>query len=242
MIFARAPIPGAVKTRLIPALGAVGAAQLAVHMLGHALRIAADARLGPVQLHGAPDAQHPVLQSAAAEVGAACFAQAPGDLGARMRSALAAALQLTPRALLLGTDCPALDVGVLREADAALVAGADCVLVPTADGGFALIGFRREALAAIDEVLDAIAWGSPTVLASTRDRLSRAGLRWTELATLVDIDRPADLEHVPKEWLVRPAPGGRRATETLPQSSASQRPPDRRDSPSDRTDFNLLSH
>jgi rSAM/selenodomain-associated transferase 1 len=204
MIFARAPVPGAVKTRLIPALGPIGAAQLAVRMLGHALQIAADARLGPVQLHGAPDAKHPVLQSGAAGVGAACLAQAPGDLGKRMRSALGAALQLTPRALLLGTDCPALDVGVLREADAALVAGADCVLVPTADGGFALIGFRREALAAMDEIFGAIPWGSSTVISSTRDQLLRAGLRWTELATLVDIDEPADLEHVPKEWLVQP--------------------------------------
>jgi hypothetical protein len=213
MIFAKAPVPGTVKTRLIPALGAMGAAQLAAHMLGHALQIAADARLGPVQLHGAPDVQHPVLQSAAAGVGAACLAQGPGDLGERMRSALVAALWLTPRTLLLGTDCPALDVGVLREADAALVGGADCVLVPTADGGFALIGFRREALAAMDEVFGAIAWDSSTVMSSTRDHLLRAGLRWTELATLVDIDEPADLEHVPKEWLVRPTSGDSGATE-----------------------------
>ena len=213
MVFARAPIPGAVKTRLIPALGPTGAAQLAVHMLEHALQIAADARLGPVQLHGAPDAEHPVLQSAAAGVGAACLAQAPGDLGTRMRSALAAALQVTPRTLLLGTDCPALDAGLLREADAALVAGADCVLVPTADGGFALIGFRREALAAIDEVFEAMAWGSSTVMSSARDHLLRAGLRWAELAALVDIDEPADLEHVPKEWLLRPTSEDCGATE-----------------------------
>ena len=213
MIFARAPIPGAVKTRLIPALGPMGAAQLAVRMLRNALQSAADARLGPVQLHGAPDVQHPVLQSAAAQAGATCVAQGLGDLGARMRLALAAALQVTPRALLCGTDCPALDGQVLREADAALVAGADCALVPTADGGFALIGFRREALAAIDDVFGAIAWGSPTVMSSTRDQLLRAGLRWTELATLVDIDEPADLEHVPKEWLVRPVSGDSTATE-----------------------------
>ena len=81
------------------------------------------------------------------------------------------------------------------------------------DGGFALIGFRREALAAIDDVFGAIAWGSPTVMSSTRDQLLRAGLRWTELATLVDIDEPADLEHVPKEWLVRPVSGDSTATE-----------------------------
>src|SRR6266581_2225113 len=186
MIFARAPIPGAVKTRLIPALGPTGAAQLAIHMLERALQIAADARLGPVQLHGASDVQHPVLQSAAAQAGATCHAQAPGDLGERMRFALVAALQVTPRALLYGTDCPALDVRVLREADAALVSGADCVLVPTADGGFALVGFRREALAVIDEVFGAITWGSPTVMSSIREHLLRARLCWTELATLVD--------------------------------------------------------
>src|SRR2546430_9991616 len=151
MIFARAPIPGAVKTRLISALGSTGAAQLAIRMLVHALQNAADARLGPVQLHGAPDAEHPVLRSAAARVGATCLAQSPGDLGERMRIALAAALQLTPRALLCGTDCPALDAAVLQEADAALI-DVDCVLVPTADGGFVLIRFRREALAAINAV------------------------------------------------------------------------------------------
>src|SRR5258706_15959540 len=129
-----------------------------------------------------------------------------------MRLALAAALRLTPRALLYGTDCPALDAAVLREADAALANDADCVLVPTADGGFALIGFRREALAVIADVFDGIVWGSSTVMSSTRDRLLRAGLRWRELATLVDIDEPADLEHAPKEWLLRPASGDGAAT------------------------------
>ena len=201
MIFAKAPVPGAVKTRLIPALGATGAARLAQRMLEHALQIATDARLGPVQLHCAPDAGHPALQAAATRAGATCLAQRSGDLGERMRSALAAALQLSPRALLLGSDCPALDAGVLHQADAALAAGADSVFVPTADGGFALTGFRREALTAIDEVFAAIPWSTSAVMSSTRDQLLRAGLRWAELATLVDVDEPADLIHVPPEWL-----------------------------------------
>lgn len=201
IIFAKAPVPGAVKTRLIPALGPAGAARLALRMLEHALQIAADARLGPVQLHCAPDARHPALQAAAARAGATCRAQGSGDLGERMRSALAASLQLSPRALLLGTDCPALDAGVLHQADAALAAGADSVFVPTADGGFALTGFRREALTAIDEVFAAIPWSTSGVMSSVRDQLLRAGLRWTELATLVDVDEPPDLIHVPREWL-----------------------------------------
>src|SRR5260370_27171550 len=112
-IMGKAAVRGAVKTRLIPALGPAGAARLALRMLEHALQIATDARLGPVQLHCAPDAGHPALQAAAARAGATCLAQGTGDLGERMRSALAAALQLSPRALLLGTDCPALDAAVL---------------------------------------------------------------------------------------------------------------------------------
>jgi uncharacterized protein len=201
MIFAKAPVPGAVKTRLIPALGPAGAAQLAVRMLRHTLQIAADARLGPIQLHGAPDAQHPALQSAAAHVGASCFAQCPGNLGERMYTALFAALHTTHRALLCGTDCPGLDAAVLREANAALIAGADSVFVPTADGGFALTGFRREALAAIEEVFAAIPWSTSSVMSATRRHLLDARLCWTELPTLVDIDVPADLMHVPLEWL-----------------------------------------
>jgi uncharacterized protein len=201
IIFAKAPVPGAVKTRLIPALGPAGAARLALRMLEHALQIAADARLGPVQLHCAPDARHPALQAAAARAGATCRPQGSGDLGERMRSALAASLQFSPRALLLGTDCPALDAGVLHQADVALAAGADSVFVPTADGGFALTGFRREARTAIDEIFAAIPWSTSGVMSSVRDQLLRAGLRWTELATLVDVDEPPDLIHVPREWL-----------------------------------------
>jgi rSAM/selenodomain-associated transferase 1 len=201
MIFARAPVPGAVKTRLIPALGPAGAARLALRMLEHALHITADARLGPVELHCAPDAGHPALQAAAARAGATCRTQGSGDLGERMRSALAASLQLSPRALLLGTDCPALDAGVLHQADVALAAGLDSVFVPTADGGFALTGFRREAITAIDAVFAAIPWSTSAVMSSVRDQLSRAGLRWTELATLADVDEPPDLIHVPPEWL-----------------------------------------
>src|SRR5438445_7210651 len=164
MIFAKAPVPGAVKTRLIPALGAAGAARLALRMLEHALQFAADAKLGPLQLHCAPDTGHPALQAAAARAGATCLAQGSGDLGERMRSALAAALEHSPRALLLGTDCPALDANVLREADAALAAGPEGVFVPTADGRFALTGFRREALGAIDRGFAPIPWSTSTVM------------------------------------------------------------------------------
>lgn len=205
MIFAKAPAPGAVKTRLIPALGPAGAAHLALRMLENTLHVAANARLGPVQLHCAPDAEHPALQAAAARTGAACLAQGSGDLGERMQSALAAALQASSRALLLGTDCPALDALVLSQADAALAAGSDCVFVPTADGGFALTGFRRQVLTVIDQIFAGIPWSTSAVMSLTRERVLRAGLRCAELATLFDVDEPADLIHVPPEWLAAAA-------------------------------------
>src|SRR5205085_8931162 len=108
LVFAKAPVPGTVKTRLIPALGAAAAAKLALRMVEHSVRIAADSALGPVLLYCAPDAQHPALQAVARRASARCLPQGSGDLGERMRSALSAALQGSPRALLLGTDCPAL--------------------------------------------------------------------------------------------------------------------------------------
>jgi len=201
MVFAKAPVPGTVKTRLIPALGPIGAAQLALRMLENTLHVAAEAKLGPVQLHCAPDAKHPALQAAAARAGATCLAQGSGDLGERMRLALAAALEASSRALLLGTDCPALDSGVLSQADAALADGFDSVFVPTVDGGFALTGFRREAFPSIDRIFAEIPWGTSAVMSLTRERVLRAGLRCAELATLFDVDEPADLIHVPPEWL-----------------------------------------
>lgn len=201
MVFAKAPVPGAVKTRLIPALGAAGAAQLASRMLENALDVARDSGLGPVRLYCAPEAGHPTLQAAAGRAGASCFSQANGDLGERIRSALAAALQFSPRALLIGTDCPALEAGFLRQANAALVSGVDSVFVPTEDGGFALIGVRREALAAITPVLENTPWSTDAVMSVFRTRLGATELRWTELATLVDVDEPADLKYIPLEWL-----------------------------------------
>src|SRR5205085_12662099 len=100
------------------------------------------------------------------------------------------------------TDCRTLDAGFLRQADAALVSGADSVFVPTEDGGFALIGVRRQALEKIAQVFADVPWSTAAVMSAVRANLRRADLRWTELATLIDIDEPAQLKFVPAQWLV----------------------------------------
>jgi glycosyltransferase A (GT-A) superfamily protein (DUF2064 family) len=99
VIFAKAPVPGLAKTRLVPALGAAGAAALAERMLCHALVQAVAADIGPVELCATPDSPDPVLRTMAAARGAALVAQGPGDLGVRMARALRSQLRRWPRAL-----------------------------------------------------------------------------------------------------------------------------------------------
>jgi rSAM/selenodomain-associated transferase 1 len=196
IVLAKAPVAGLAKTRLSPALGPAGAAALAARMLRHALAQAAAAAVGPVELCAAPDASHPALRDAAAACGAVLAEQGPGDLGQRMHRALARQLALHSRALLMGTDAPALDAAVLRQAAAALI-DHDVVFVPALDGGYALVGQRR----ADPRWFHGMTWSHPGVMADTRARLRAAGMRWHELPPVADIDAPADLAHLPPGWL-----------------------------------------
>ena len=195
LVFAKAPVPGEVKTRLIPALGAAGAATLHERLVDRTLATAAAAATGPVELCCAPDDPHPVLAALARERGAALAAQGPGDLGDRMHAAFGRALAAAPAAIVIGCDCPALAPQHLRAAAAALAGGADAVLAPAEDGGYVLIGLART-----DASLFAgIAWGGPDVLEHTRGRLRALGWRWQELETLWDVDRPADLARLRRD-------------------------------------------
>jgi rSAM/selenodomain-associated transferase 1 len=195
LVFAKAPVPGEVKTRLIPALGAAGAAALHERLVGQTLATAAAAATGPVELCCAPDVSHPVLAAFARAHGATLAAQGPGDLGDRMHAAFERALAGAPAAIVIGCDCPALTPHHLREAAAALAGGDDAVLAPAADGGYVLIGLARVART----LFDRICWGGPHVLEDTRRRLAALGWRWRELATLWDVDRPEDLMRLRRE-------------------------------------------
>ena len=197
IVFARAPRAGATKTRLIPALGGEGAAHLHARMVGQAVRTAAAAALGPVTLCCAPDTDHPLFTGLATETGCALAVQAEGDLGARMAAALSTSLATSPAALLIGSDCPALTSSRLAAAAARLRAGDDVVLVPALDGGYVLIGCRSPQPSLFRDM----PWGNAEVLERTRGRLREAGLRWSELDALADIDVPADLARLPAGWL-----------------------------------------
>ena len=188
VVFAKAPQPGSVKTRLIPLLGAEGAAALHARLVKHALATARVAALGRLELHCAPDTADPFFGSCAGQYGAVLAPQAEGDLGARMLAAFETALASHARVLLIGADCPALTAQHLRHADLALRDGNDAVLVPSEDGGYALVGLAR----CDARLFDGIAWGGTTVLEATRARLAALGWRWRELEMLWDVDRPED--------------------------------------------------
>lgn len=190
MVFAKAPVPGRVKTRLIPALDETLAAALHRQLTERALATALAAELDEVELWCAPATNEAFFASCAKQRGVGLRAQGEGDLGVRMARALECALDDGHSALLIGSDCPALTPEYLREAALALGEGNDAVIGPAEDGGYVLIGLARGPAAPLFED---IAWGSATVMRQTRTRLAGLNWRWRELATLWDVDRPEDL-------------------------------------------------
>jgi len=197
VVMAKAPVPGFAKTRLVPALGADGAAQLAQRLLDHTLQQARDARFDALTLACAPDAAHAAFTMQQARGGVVLVPQGDSDLGARMQRQFERAFgEGAARVLLIGTDAPALDAALLGRAAAALDS-APAVFVPAFDGGYALVGLR----ASTPALFDAMPWSTNDVMRLTRERLARAGLRHAELSPVHDIDEPADLTHLPPGWL-----------------------------------------
>ena len=188
IVFAKAPQAGAVKTRLIPLLGAEGAAALHRQLVHRTLFTATSASLGPVELHAAPGINDAFLQDSARRFGVALAPQRGADLGARMGNAFDDGLARHGRVIIIGTDCPVLTVQHLHDAQAALASGDDAVLIPAEDGGYALIGLTR----CDNRLFENITWSGDSVLAATRERLKALKWRWHELETLWDIDRPED--------------------------------------------------
>lgn len=190
-VLAKAPLPGLAKTRLIPALGARGAARLQRQLTRQALRIALDAGLGPVTLWCAPDVQHRLFRALLQTTGVACRVQPSGDLGERMHTAFELHCAAGPL-LLIGTDCPPLTPRHLRQAALAILTGDDGVVCPAEDGGYVLVGLREPQPALF---LD-MRWSTASVMADTRARARQAGLRLRELETLWDLDLPGDLDRL----------------------------------------------
>ncbi|MEM1155527.1 MAG: TIGR04282 family arsenosugar biosynthesis glycosyltransferase [Pseudomonadota bacterium] len=186
--FAREPVAGQVKTRMLPQLTAEEASHLHSELVLFTAQRLLSAAVGPVELEVAGNPLHPLFQRCCSLGVADCRAQRGDDLGGRMRNALQAGLSRSRKVILVGSDCPGLDTRYLSAAAEALESE-DIVLGPAHDGGYVLVGARR----LVWEMFENIEWGSETVMASTRSRLRAAGVGWSELNALSDIDRPTDL-------------------------------------------------
>jgi len=198
LVFAKDPVPGSVKSRLGPILSAAGAARVAAELVQAALVTAVAARaegiVDSVTLCCTPTTSA-FFGECAARFDVALDVQRGNDLGARMQNALNDALAQGRSALLMGSDCPALN-GHYLAAGANALATHDVVIGPAEDGGYVLIGLAR-----MLDCFSAIAWSSASVLAETRQRLAELGASWAELPTLWDVDTPADLAR----WKALPA-------------------------------------
>lgn len=188
IVFAKAPRPGLAKTRLIPALGADGAARLARRMLDATLAAALDARVGPVELCAEPATADPAWQGVPLPSGITITAQGDGDLGQRMARAAARSLAQSERVLLVGTDCPEMSPSLLRAA-AGRLRDVDATIHPGADGGYVLLGLARFS----PRIFEEIEWSTATVAATTVERIRALGWSLAVGDTLHDIDEPADL-------------------------------------------------
>ena len=189
VLVARYPVPGQCKTRLIPALGPEGAARLHRLLTEHAAAVAraagshAGARV-TVCCTGA--ARRDFRSWLGGEFD--YVAQPAGDLGVRLQRAFTSAFRgSAQRVVAIGTDLPGLSLDLLQQAFAGLREH-DVVLGPAADGGYYLIGMKRDR----PELFAGIAWGTGRVFAQTRAAIEQRGLSVAELPVLNDVDLPAD--------------------------------------------------
>jgi rSAM/selenodomain-associated transferase 2/rSAM/selenodomain-associated transferase 1 len=190
ILFTRYPEPGATKTRLIPALGREGAADIHRALTEHALRKANAFTDADTEVHWTGGDEPAMRAWLPASV---LRRQCEGDLGARMLNALVTAFaEGAARAVVVGSDCPDLGPETYDAAFDALDSH-DLVLGPATDGGYYLIGARASAADPLPSLFTGMPWGTATVFRETVHRAEKAGLSRARTAMLADVDLPEDL-------------------------------------------------
>jgi len=190
IVFAKAPIPGEVKTRLCPPLDPDEAASLHGTLVLDAVERAKGLAGASLYVAGAPDIAHPFFKVLEGRYGAKLLPQRGPDLGARMKWAMQDAFeQGAEDVLLTGTDLPTLPRAHLMES-LTLIKKHDVVLGPTADGGYYLIGLHRM----VPALFEGIAWSTASVFADTKEKTEDAGLSLGLLPECRDLDTLEDLK------------------------------------------------
>ena len=190
IIFPRYPEPGKTKTRLIPALGAEGAADLHRQMVDSTLTWARQLQKNSamsLEVHYEGGDEYQIQQWLGPDI--PCCPQANGDLGEPIAHAFQEAFSAgMARAIIVGTDCPGLTANLAQTAFDALL-DYDVVLGPAKDGGYYLVGLRKP----VPQLFGGIPWGSGEVLPKTLRIAADLNFRVFLLEPLADVDRPEDL-------------------------------------------------
>jgi rSAM/selenodomain-associated transferase 1 len=190
LLFAKAPIAGSVNTRLIPDIGVKKATSLQNNLIHQRLSMLTKAQLSQVRLMCAPDIKHECFVSCAQKYPVQLIAQSGRNLGERMFNGISAALQTYKYCVVIGTDAPALDEVLIKQAINVLRADTEVVFVPAEDGGYVLLGMRY----AHDVLFKDIDWGSAEVMQQSRHKLKMNKVSFRELATCWDVDRLEDYQ------------------------------------------------
>ena len=191
LLFAKSPVLGKVKTRLVPPLSPRGALDLYLAFLSDASSAYLKPGRWTAVLEAEPDPEDPAL--------AALFAppwtrrrQSPGDLGDRLSGSFRREFALgAPAVLAVGSDHPALPVRLLEEALSALAAGSQIAVVPADDGGYCAIALTQAV--PLEPFFKGIPWSSPAVLGATQERAARLNIGLAVLESSYDVDRPEDV-------------------------------------------------
>lgn len=189
VVFARAPVRGAVKTRLAASLGDAEALAVYRAMGRRVMEGVARVAACDVVVSCTPDTLGELVRAWLGDRWR-IEGQGEGDLGARMASAIDRRVaDGAGRIVVIGTDCPDVDADVVDQAFDAL-RDADVVLGPASDGGYYLIGVQR----ALPVLFDDVPWSSRTTLRTTLYRAAATGLTVVLLNELRDIDTADDWE------------------------------------------------
>lgn len=189
-IFAKAPIAGTVKTRLIPAIGADRACQLHHRLITMTVTNAVNSQLADVQLWVGSNPEHAAFIKLQQDHQIEIKTQQGANLGERMCHAMETGLKTYRQVIIVGTDCPFIEKSHYDDSFTQLInKQRDSVIIPALDGGYVLIGLSR-----VDKTLfENINWGEEDVFSDTKKALETLNYDAYYPSPLADIDRPEDL-------------------------------------------------
>ncbi len=189
IVFAKAPVPGKVKTRLIPALNRYQATRIYKQLLDRTIKLAIKSKFDSIYIWVDGNLSNPYFRAIKNRYGIKFYIQSGRCLGDRMFNSFKFVLRNHSYAVLIGCDCPGLTHGDLDAASCYMEQDTDVVLGPANDGGYYLIGLKKNNY----RIFENIKWGNHSVIKETLTRIEALQWKYSKLQMHADIDNARDL-------------------------------------------------